>query len=363
MTGMLKTRLVQFLTIFITLSFLAPVGVASAHSPVFSGENNSPNTAYQIDDPSKSWAIYDELGRPDKGKYYKFSIARGDKIQLALLTPKSPAESGFLPSFALLIPEMTQDDSVPDYVDVPKGYSTIVVDGFDPGTADYEAFSPGWYYEVAKMTINAPADGIYYVVVFNSIQTEDIHNHDDENHDHDQEALKYGLVIGYIESFTPIELILVPYNIHKIYVWEGQNQFMVILPIVLVLVVGGIIFYWRSRKDMPPKGASKWFALFAGLSFIGSAVSILYQMFLAFSVTGFHGEGILTLIFVILSTILGVVTLLYAVRDKPILTTWRRIGLIITGFIALFVWSGLYLGTVLVFMAAILPPYTIREKH
>jgi len=154
---------------------------------------------------------------------------------------------------------------------------------------------------------------------------------------------------------------MVPYSVQKVYAWEGQNQFVALLPIILVLVIGGIMFYLRSRKGRAPKGISKWLALFASLAFLGSAVSILYQMFLTFSVTGFHGEAFITLIFFVFSVILGVVTLLYAVRNKPILTFRRRIGLTITGLIALFLWSGLYLGTALSIVAALVPPYSVRK--
>jgi hypothetical protein len=84
-------------------------------------------------------------------------------------------------------------------------------------------------------------------------------------------------------------------------------------------------------------------------------------MFLTFSVTGFHGQAMITLIFFVFSVILGVVTLLYAVRDKPMLTTRRRIGLVITGLIALFMWSGLYVGTALAIAAALVPSYSVKK--
>jgi len=357
---MLKTRFVRFVPVFIALLVLVPVGTAFAHSPVFPGENHSPATAYHIDDPVKSWAIYDELDHLDEGEYYEFSMARGEKIQLALLTPESPADGGFLPSFALLVPEVTQGDEAPDHIEVPAGYGATIIEGSDPGSAEYEAFSPGWYYEVASMTTDAPADGTYYVVVFGSMQNEETQTNEDDGN-HEQGAARYGLVVGYAESFTPIELIMVQYSVQKVYAWEGQNQFVALLPIILVLVIGGIILFLRSRRGRAPKGISKWLASFAGLAFLGSGVSILYQMFLTFSVTDFDRQAMITLILFVFSVILGVVTLLYALRDKPILTTRRRIGLVITGLIALFVWSGLYLGTALAIAAALVPPYSGRR--
>ncbi len=358
--NMPKTRFAKLVPILTALLVLVPAGTALAHSPVFPGENHSPETAYHIDDPAKSWAIYDELDHPDLGEYYEFSVSRGEKIQLALLTPESPAESGFLPSLALLVPEMTQGDEVPDYIEVPAGYGATIIEGRDPGGATYEAFSPGWYYEVADMTTDATADGTYYVVVFGTAQNNDNHtNEDHENHDHAPAG--YGLVVGYLESFTPMELVMVQYSVQRVYAWEGQNRFVALLPIILVLVIGGIILHFRSRKGRAPEGISKWLASFAGLAFLGSGVSILYQMSLTFTVTGFQRQALITLIFFVFSVVLAVVTLLYAVRDKPVLTTRRRIGLVVTGLIALFMWSGLYLGTALAIAASLVPSHSVAK--
>jgi len=246
----------------------------------------------------------------------------------------------------LLVPGLAQNNSVPGYIEIPTGYGTIVVNGTDPGQATYEAFSPGWFYELASLSMNAPNDGTYYVVVF----------------DNAHKTGNYGLPIGYIEEFTPIEIIMVPYNVHVVYAWEGQNRFVTLLPIIVMLIIGGIMLYWRSKQGMAPKGISKWLATFAGLAFLGSAAGTIYQMLLAFGVTGAQREAIFTLLFVAISIVLGVLTLLYAVREKPTLTPWRRVVLIAIGMIALFGWSGLYLGPALAISAALVPPYATKKK-
>jgi len=341
-----RTRLTIFIVVLIAASVLVPVATTWAHSPLFPEENHSLATAYQISDAAKSWATYTVLDHPDKGAYYKFTMSSGDKINVSLITPDSPSNSGFLPSFALLVPGLAPNNSVPAYIEIPIGYGTIVVNGTDPGQATYEAFSPGWFYELASLTMNAPKDGTYYVVVF----------------DNAHKSGNYGLPVGYIEEFTPREIVMVPYNVHVVYAWEGQNQFVTLLPIILILIVGGIMLYWRSKQGMAPKGISKWLAAFAGLAFLGSAASTIYQMLLAFSVTGAKGEAVFTLLFVTISIVLGVPTLMYAVRDKPTLTPWRRAALIVIGMIALFGWSGLYFGPALAILAALLPPYTTKKE-
>jgi len=349
-------KVARIITGLIPALVLIPATAALAHSPVFPEENHSTQTAYEINDPVKSWAIYTALEHEDLADYYKFTVSQGDKIQLSLIVPDSPSKLGFLPSFALLVPGNTQNDSVPAYIEVPAGYGTVVVNGADPGQAVYEPFTPGWFYEVSNLRMNAPADGTYYVVVFNHMQ------HNDDTLTHAHQDGNYGLVVGYIESFTPMELISVPYSALEIYRWEGQSRLITLLPIILVLIVGGIILYRRSKQDNAPKGISKWLAAFAGLAFLGSAVSTVYQMVRAFGVTGVTGEAVVTLVLAIISVVLALFTLIYAVRDKPTLTLWRRVVLIVIGIIALFAWSGLYLGSVLVISAALTPPYFVERS-
>jgi len=313
--------------------------VVWAHSPVFPEENHSIETAHEIDNPAKSWATYTSLDHSDSGDFYKFQMPADDRILISLLTPENPSESGFLPSFALLVPRLNNIDSVPSYIEIPEGYGSIVANGIDPGQATYEPFTPGWFYDIATLDMKAPTSGTYYVVVYDSAQ----------------KTGSYGLPVGYIEQFTPTEIVSVQYNVRQVYLWEGQNPFLTFLPIMLTLIVGAIIFALRNRRQESPQGISKWLAAFAGLAFIGSAASILYQMILALSVTGATKEIGFTLIFVAISIVLGLLTLRYALSDKPVLTTRRRVALIVIGVVALFAWSGLYFGTALAIAAAVIP--------
>lgn len=75
----------------------------------------------------------------------------------------------------------------------------------------------------------------------------------------------------------------------------------------LVIVIGGVMLFWRSRRGATPQGLSKWLAAFAGLAFLGSAVGVVYQMLKALSTTGTTTEAFITLVLVILPIVLGVV--------------------------------------------------------
>jgi hypothetical protein len=348
-------RFIVFTSILLVTLVLAPVTAVFAHSPVFPEENHEPSTAYEVVDPAKSWAIYTWLEGEGIADYYKFTISEGDKIQVSLIVPESPSHSGFLPAFMLIGPGITQNDDVPAYMEVPEGYGNIIVDGTDPGKAVYEPFTPGWFYEVGTLTIDAPSDGTYYVAVFNP----ELHN-DTDSHGHKAEG--YAIIVGYVEEFTPMELILIPYRVQDIYTWEGQSRFIVFLPLILVIIVGGAIVYRRNKRGKHPKGISKWLSAFGGLAFIGTALGTIYQILLAFNYTGISVEAVITLLIVIVSIILGILALRFALQSKTNLTIWRRFGLVAIGMVALFVWSGLYVGPALLIASALVPPYIAKQK-
>jgi hypothetical protein len=344
-------RLIPSIAILLAILVLAPATAVLAHSPVFPEENHSPSTAYEISNPDKSWAIYTVLEH-EGVDYYRFMRFSGEKIQISLIVPASPSDSGFLPSFALLGPGLIPDEHVNDHIKVPSGYGSIMVDGSDPEQAVYEPFTPGWFYEVGSLTVSAPEDGNYYIAVFDSI-------HDEDAHSYVQQDANYALIVGYLEAFTPLELVLIPYSVQEIYSWEGQNKFIIFLPMLLVLIVGGaIILYRRRRQGNNPNSISKWLAAVGGLLFLGSALGTIYQMSIALNASGLAGEALITLIIAAISIVLGGITWRYALRTKAALTVPRRVGLIISGVIALFLWSGFYLGPALVIVSALMPRST-----
>ncbi len=330
--------------IFILL--VIPFSSIFAHSPVFADENHAPSHAYQIDDFTKSWVVYATLDHPERGDYYKFTASKGERIYISLMAARDPEDSGFLPSFALLMPVSEKKDELPSYIEIPTGWGAMIVDGKDPGKASYEPFTPGWIYDIASLDIDAPEDGTYYIVVF----------------DQSQNTGNYSLAVGYIESFTLREWIMIPFSIHNTYAWEGQDLFVTYLPIILTVVIGSILLFLRKRKGKDPTGLSKWLAAFAGLTFFGTSFSILYQMALAISITGFTAAIIVTIIISAIGIVLGVLSLLYALRKRQILTIGKRILLIIIGIVSIFGWSGFFLGTFLAILAAVVPPYGPSKK-
>ena len=316
----------------------------SAHTPLFSSNNFDLQSAYTINDPAKSWAIYANLPSSSGAAYYKFQMDAGGDMDISLLSATNPAESHFLPSFVLMVPGSVSNEPLPSFVQVPAGYGTMVVNGADPGKATYEPFSPGWYYQLANLSASAPVTGIYYIAVFDPNGTGN-----------------FGLPVGYLEGYTIPQIIMLPYDLQLVFAWEGQNPFIVLLPMILALVLGGMLVYWSNAKGRGPQNnLSKWAAAFGGLAFLGYAGINIYQMSLALSKTGWDPGVAASLPFILLPLVLGTLSLRYAMRQQLKTTIIYRVGLIIIGGIGLMLWTGLYLGPALVMFAAFLPPYRPR---
>jgi hypothetical protein len=332
-------RAVRFAIMIIAVLVLLPAFSASAHTPLFSHDNTSLQTAFVINDPAKSWAVYANLPSTNAAAYYRFQMDAGGDIDITLLSSEDPADSHFLPSFVLMIPGSLSNDPVPSFVDVPTGYGTIMVNGIDPGTATYEPFSPGWFYQLANLTLSAPVTGTYYVAVYDQTNTGN-----------------YGLPVGYIEGYTIPEILMLPYDLQLVFVWEGQNIFVVLLPLILSLVLGGMLIHWRTTKGKGAKDdLSMWATAFGSLAFIGYAGIDAYQMIFALTKTGWDPGALVSILFLLLPLALGAIGLRYALKQRAKTTIYHRLALVAIGVVGLMLWTGLYIGPALMVLAAILP--------
>ena len=109
-----------------------------AHVPVESGENNKLEHALKIDDPLKSWAIYDELDCICAVRYYKFDLNSGYRLRVSIFTPE---EGGFAPNLVIMSPGKIQNATLPYFVEIPDNYSIRLILGSRPDKPDYEPFS------------------------------------------------------------------------------------------------------------------------------------------------------------------------------------------------------------------------------
>jgi len=241
----------------------------------------------------------------------------------------------------LMGPGLVSNGTVPSRVAVPAGASSIVVQGQQPDKATYESFGPGSYYDLARIELMAPTTGTYYVAVYDAAS-----------------GGAYGLAIGERETYTPTEYILIPYNVFEVHLWEGQNPLVALAPLYLVVIVGLVILAMRSDLHASLQSPFTLLGTLAGLIFLGTGAYTLAQMLLAISRSSVESEAVITLIFVLVPVILGILALRVALRRREQTGIGPRVAIAVLGLIAIFAWTGLYVGPALALLASIMPAYS-----
>ena len=107
----------------------------------------------------------------------------------------------------------------------------------------------------------------------------------------------------------------------------------------------------------------EWAGSLAGLIFLGTGAMAFTQMAIALTAAPAGAELIVTVMFAIFPIILGIVTLLAALRPERRTIIRTRIYLVILGILALFAWTGLIVGPVMAFVASVLPIKMIQESE
>lgn len=311
------------------------VPTALGHAPLISGDNMRLTEAMYIPDPTKSWAIYGELHESRKVDYYRFEMKKGQRIYISLMKPTNPENREFMPGFVLIGPGLINQGNIPEYMEQPSGSNIVVVMGKQPAQATYEPFAPSSFYQLAQLGIPAPDSGTYYVAV-----------HEPERGGH------YSLAIGERESFSLAEWILIPISLISVYKWEGQSLFMIFLPIIVTLAICSI-FLWK--KNWIPNTPFEWGGILAGILFLCTGSTVIFQMALALSYTSIVQEAIITFIFAILPMILGIAVIRSITINREKVDIRKRAYLAALGIIALFVWAGFLVGPLLAVLASIIP--------
>jgi hypothetical protein len=151
-------------------------------------------------------------------------------------------------------------------------------------------------------------------------------------------------------GFSPLLVLLVPEELNKnkylpqIYIPKGYSP---------------ILFNDKKpvRASFEPFSPG-WFYELADKSIAAPKDGIYYIAI--YDKTGFSGEMAITILTVIAGLIPGFLILKYATNKNAALTSGRRFRLLMIGLLGLIVWSGALLGSVLVFLAALIPKNTAR---
>lgn len=320
----------------VLLLLLLCMSSARAHVPFIGAENEALETATYIDDPLKSWAIYGELREGGVVNYYRFDMEEGQRLWLMLFTPE---EELFTPSLVIMGPKIEPQRTVPDFVSVPPGAATMVVEGKRPEKASYEPFTPASQFELVDIDMTVRASGTYYVAVYEPLR-----------------GGPYGLAVGYKEEFSLVEWIRVPLDVVRIHLWEGQSLGFILAPLLAVLAGGfGILFWQRKKVGSVPRNTFGWLGSFGSFLYLGSSAIVFTQMAIALTRTTVTSAVIVTIIFALLPLIAGISMLRVALSVQDKVERKARLKMAILGIGGLFIWAGLVIGPFIAIVASLLP--------
>jgi hypothetical protein len=313
--------------------------VVLGHVPLDTEDNTSLDRAMHIHDPQKSWAIYDDLHSKNEAKYYKLYLKSGDRLYASILTPEGGA---FAPGLIIMGPGLGTNDSYPDHIEVPERADILVIEGEKEEEAEYEPFTPASNFALASFDDNVNVTGTYYIVVFDEFM-----------------GGKFTLAIGYQESFTIFEWLKVPVDLIGIYLWTGHSPILIIAPFLFWIMAGFFILYrWYRVYSL-----NSWLASTGGLLYLGSATLISIEMAIALGRAPMTALVVVTLIFISIPAILGIITLLKIIKKKDEFERKDRVMLVIYGVLGLIFWGGVIVGPIVILIASLSPVYFIFKKE
>ncbi len=329
----MRLKLGKILALALLASLTAPVVLA--HTPLKPGdENESLETAYEIPDPTKSWTLYRELHEGGEAQYYKMILEPGDRLLVSLYTPVGE-DPAFLPGLAVMGPGIEPSGTLPDFVEAPSGMGVAVIEPNRPERPEYEPFTPASYYFVASFEFDVSEQGAYHFAVYEP-----------------ERGGRYGVAVGYREEFTLAEWLMIPLDVIGIHQWEGQPLWLILSPMIVALALGFGLLLGMGRLSTRPLaliGAT------AGLLYLGGGLMTLMQMVLALIPASPGPSVVLTIVFVALPIILGLVLLRKVLGVRGGVTLRDRAVIALLSLLGVATWAGLLVGPSLALLTSIMP--------
>ncbi|MHA2178948.1 MAG: hypothetical protein ACXAAK_11420 [Candidatus Thorarchaeota archaeon] len=326
-------RIVFGLIILLTLFLIAPS--ITAHVPISAQDGETLDTAFFIEEPTKSWVIYSELHGDGHPQYFAFEMDAGTRIRMLLSIPVTADPESFTPSIALIGPGIVNSSSIPGDLEIPELSGVMIIES-DSATPAYEGFTPTSFYALIDIDMLAPATGEYYFAVYDPA-----------------EGGSFSVAIGFVETFTFAEWVLVPFNVVTIHQWNGQNLLSILAPMIATLVLGMVLLIRRKDELKELESGVSWIGAVGALLFFGSGVTIFYQIVLA-ALFAVDLQIIISILFGMLPILLGVFTIRLVLTENWQKTRSKQIRLLLLGIIAPFLWAGLLVGPALVILSALI---------
>lgn len=329
------------LTMIFTLFLLIPS--ISAHVPISTEDADTLETAYHIEEPTKSWVIYSDLHEAAHPQYFSFHMDAGTRIRMMLSIPVTSDPTEFSPSLALMGPGFTNSSLIPGFLETPESSGVMIFES-ESAELEYEGFTPTSFYKLIDIDMLAPASGEYYFAIY----------------EEDSEGL-FSVALGYVETFTFTEWLLVPFSVMTIHQWNGQSFLSNLAPMIVTLAIGTAILLFRRDEITELQNGVSWIGAIGALLFLGSGVTIFYQIVLAASFA-ISAQIVVSLLFAMFPTILGILAIRVVLTENWQETRSNQIRLLLLGIIAPFLWAGLLIGPTLVILSAVLAIAVNRGK-
>lgn len=163
---MKRSQWVMVLLMATMFVFLTP-RPAEAHQPFFEDEDWTPANAYRVKDPTVSTALYATLDRRDDVDYVRFTGSANQSILIGLTIPQIEGQETFTPTLALIGPGLPAARLPARIVTPPDTGARILRAAPGAPTSFFEPFSRTRYWERQEDRFVLPADGEYWVVVWN----------------------------------------------------------------------------------------------------------------------------------------------------------------------------------------------------
>ena len=210
------------LVLLLFLSFT----MVNAHTPLNTGDGNiSPETALEIDNPTKSWTLYEELDDVD---YYKIHLHEGEELRASVYV-SIWGDDHFTPNLLVLGSDIAGADEPP--FAHPENLGRVIIQGERQIHPEYEPFTPASYFYVASYRHMVQVDGDYYLAVYSA-----------------EHGGRYGMALGYRETFTLFEWIKIPFDLVSIHLWEQQPIILLFGPPIVALFIS--IYYSFIRESL-----------------------------------------------------------------------------------------------------------------
>lgn len=321
-------------TVIMFLSLLFTINTI-AHVPIAGGENINLESSIEIKEPTKSWAIYDEIHETGEVKYYKFSMIQDQRLRISIFV----VEEEFTPGVVIMGKNLTSNEVLPSGVELPSDYGFLVFEGLEAEDREYEPFTPTSYYYTTDVDINVNDTGLYYIAIFDEIGIG-----------------KVGVAIGFIETFSLTEWLLIPIDTINIHIWEGQNIALILAPLYLTIIIGFGILLWQSKNDYNKRmNIYRIVLMFTAFLYIGSGFIIFMQMINALLVSSLSSSIIVTFIFVLLPLIFGYLSIRTTIKSNDKLNLSKRLKIFLLGLFGLIFWCGIIIGPILVIIISFIP--------